>query len=695
MADIFQWDRFALLLAHSSFSIDPTLRDIPAGTLALGLGDGASEGIALNCKNSQRYRSVSAWLWNLTDAERQVLKTRAQASPVSRVVIEDFSLDSCFAWLLYNALTLSETAEFPEGLEKWVSYIDHWEQGSYLDGDDFSRSAACLHTVFAHAQLNAARNERHQYDSLRLQSGFTRCIQLLSELVNQTDAPQNGIQPVASAEYQGAAAALAYEHQLYQLAIPRAATCQLLVAQSDSQRKVLVDALFLNEQHASGLFKIFARNDRTRSWSKNGFTLLGIYRPQEQGTGNDVVISVDPKSGVSLQNIWQALEQEENVRWNGQRPCDKPRLLRSYNNESGPLPSSPNQPWWDDAGSYTLLGAPKRLESGELGSKLDWWQDILPLIWQKGFVDNLTPRLEQVYNTQMLNEGQKRVCVWRWSQPDSRLQQSDTSSYLVDTPSFQAWLAGTSQTTPPVTPYDLPQADRFDAWWQSDVLVVGHQQGVSLFSRSADNPALNGLLAVAQRIATLSDGYAAFLTQIREIFKKWPKQLKQHASAIEDKQWEEEIFALRVNALNVLNSSETLFSTADENRLSEMLQRQWGLHDRRGALFSQLDRLDQLMQDAISRQNARRHRIYGSLFSALGMGIAASHVWEPVRDILTTNEYEWQLMLFKEPDVSTQHLADIAGQSAHFELITLVVFVAFALLGFVLFWFFDIRSQED
>nr|WP_314422108.1 hypothetical protein [uncultured Erwinia sp.] len=298
-------------------------------------------------------------------------------------------------------------------------------------------------------------------------------------------------------------------------------------------------------------------------------------------------------------------------------------------------------------------------------------------------------------NTPTLNEGQKRVCAWRWSQPDARIQQTDTSSYLVDTPSFQAWLAGTSHATQPATPYALPQADRYEAYWQSDVLVVSHQQGVSLFSRSADNPALDGLLAVAQRIATLSDDYAAFLTQIREIFKKWPKQLRQQASAIEDKQWEEEIFALRVNALNVLNSSETLFSRADENRLSELLQRQWGLHDRRDTLFAQLDRLDQLMQDAIARQNSRRHRIYGSLFSALGLGIAASHVWEPLRDILTTNEYEWQLMLFKEPDVSSQHLAEIAGQSAHFELITLIVFVAFAVLGFVLFWFFDIRSEED
>ena len=200
---------------------------------------------------------------------------------------------------------------------------------------------------------------------------------------------------------------------------------------------------------------------------------------------------------------------------------------------------------------------------------------------------------------------------------------------------------------------------------------------------------------MARRIASLSDAYAQFLRQTREIFKKWPARLNQQAGTIEDKQWEEEIFALRVNALNVLNSTDTLFPSAQENRLSEMLQRQWGLHEQRGNLFAQVDRLDALMRDAIARQHSRRHRIYGSLFSALGMGIGASHVWEPVRDILTTNEYEWQLMLFKHPETTTQQLAEIAGQSAHFELISLIVFLAFGLLGFILFWFFDIRSQEE
>ncbi len=52
-------------------------------------------------------------------------------------------------------------------------------------------------------------------------------------------------------------------------------------------------------------------------------------------------------------------------------------------------------------------------------------------------------------------------------------------------------------------------------------------------------------------------------------------------------------------------------------------------------------------------------------------------------------------MLFKHPETTTQQLAEIAGQSAHFELISLIVFLAFGLLGFILFWFFDIRSQEE
>lgn len=693
MAERLDWARLAAALDNVTFSLQPSLRELPAGTLALGIGDGASSGIALNCKNGGHHRSLTAWLGAMDDAERRALADKARSQPITHIVLEDFSLDSCFAWLLFSQVRFSQNHEGDGSeLDEWVRYIDQWEQGYYLDGDNVGQSAACLHTVFAHARLHAAHTATHHYDAALLRDGFIRCVKLLAAFINHTRQPLQGIASLPSADFLSAQAALAYEYQLYQLAIERAATCQLLVEQADCRRKMLVDALFLNEQNPSGLFKIFARNDRTHSWSKNGFTLLGIYRQQQQGTGNDMVISVDPKSGLSLQRLWQALEDEEDRRWAGQRPCSNPRPLHSY----AGVPNAPDQPWWDDAGRYTLLGAPKNIAGTQTpGSKLDWWQDVLPLIWQQGFIDHLEPCLTRVAEPVPQAEGQKRVCAWRWNQPDARLQQTDTSSYLTSTPSFEAWLAGCSQPSLPNTPYALPQADHYEAHWQGDVLIVSHQQGVTLFSRSPDDPALDDLLDVARRIAALSDEYAQFLRQTREIFKKWPRQLKQQAGTIEDKQWEEEIFALRVNALNVLNSTDTLFASARQNRLSEMLQRQWGLHEQRGNLFAQVDRLDALMRDAIARQNSRRHRIYGSLFSALGMGIAASHVWEPVRDILTTNEYEWQLLLFKHPDTPPQQLAEIAGQSAHFELITLIVFLAFGLLGFILFWFFDIRSQEE
>lgn len=688
MAETLNWDRLAAALENVTFSMRPSLRELPAGTLALGIGDAASPGIALNCKNGGQHRSLSAWLWAMDASERRALSDKARLQPITHIVIEDFSLDSCFAWLLFSLFSHGEIHE----LDAWVRYIDQWEQGFYLDGDNFGHSAACLHTVFAHARLQAAQTATHTYDADLLRHGFIRCLKLLTAFINHTLEPLQGIQSLPSAEYLAAQAALAYEYQLYQLAIERAVTCQLLVEQADSRRKMLVDALFLSEQHPSGLFKIFARNDRTHSWSKNGFTLLGIYRQQQAGTGNDMVISVDPTSGLSLKSLWQALEAEENRRWQGERPCDNPRPLHSY---AGAL-NAPDQPWWDDAGRYTLLGAPKFLANTNVpGSKLDWWNDVLPIVWQQGFTDYLQPCLMRVDDADAPVEGQKRVCAWRWNQPDARLQQTDTSSYLTSTPSFEAWLAGCSLPVMPTTPSALPAVDHYEAQWQGDVLIVSHQQGVTLFSRAPDNKELEGLLNVARRIAMLSDEYAQFLGKTREIFKKWPQQLKQHAGTIEDKQWEEEIFALRVNALNVLNSTDILFASAQQNRLSEMLQRQWGLHEQRGNLFAQVDRLDALMRDAIARQNSRRHRIYGSLFSALGMGIAASHVWEPVRDILTTNEYEWQLLLFKHPDTTPQQLAEIAGQSAHFELISLIVFLAFGLLGFILFWFFDIRSQEE
>ncbi|WP_192459119.1 hypothetical protein [Musicola keenii] len=704
MVNIIDSSMMSTSLGAHKVMFHPALWDIPENTLALGVGNPSSSGIVLSHKNGrEHFRSLSAWLWAMSHEKFHETIKHKTAEPINQIIVEDFSLDTCLAWILFQLRVWPGFTHYPAELEAWVNYVDLWEQGFHLESDDITHSAACLHTAYAHAQLNAAKNHDDHYDAEKLHAGFAGCIRLLIDFINQSHTPTQGIQPLPTLEFHAAESALNYEYQFYQLTIARAATCQLLVEQQNSRRKLMVDALFLNEQHASGLFKIFARNDRQRSWCKNGFTLLGIYRQQEQGTGNDIVISVDPRSNLSLEKLWRALEAKENERWNGSRPCDTPRPLRSYidphrstDNAIALLPGAPNQPWWDDEGRYTLIAAPKMLDADQrvMGSQLDWWQDVLPLIWQHYFVQHISPYLEEIKPTLTRAPNHKYLCALRWLQPDQRLQQTDITAHLMDTPSFHAWLATCSQPPAAQTPYTLPASDEYEAYWQEDVLTIIHEHGVTLFSRRPDNPTLQELLVTAERIAVLSADYAQFLQQTHHIFRKWPSLLRENTQKIKDKQWEEEIFQLRLNALHTLDRMDTLSIHPQENRLNNALQRHWGLHAQRENLFAQLDRLDALVNNAISRQKAYRHRIYGSLFSALGLGVAASHVWEPIRESLSTNTFEWQLLLFKDPMASHQQLQAIAAESAHYELITLGIFLAFALLGFILFWFFDIRSEE-
>ncbi len=102
---------------------------------------------------------------------------------------------------------------------------------------------------------------------------------------------------------------------------------------------------------------------------------MGLYRPGLEGTGYDVTVSCDPRAGVDLKDLWARLEALETQAWEGARPDDAPRLIESYRGHRGF-----NQPWWDDSGRYTILGAPKKLADGRLGSRLGW-TDVLEAVW--------------------------------------------------------------------------------------------------------------------------------------------------------------------------------------------------------------------------------------------------------------------------------------------------------------------------
>ena len=58
-------------------------------------------------------------------------------------------------------------------------------------------------------------------------------------------------------------------------------------------------------QRAFGREKIFVRTDAENTSLGNGFSLMGLYRPGLTGTGNDMTVSVDPRSGIALKDLWE------------------------------------------------------------------------------------------------------------------------------------------------------------------------------------------------------------------------------------------------------------------------------------------------------------------------------------------------------------------------------------------------------
>jgi hypothetical protein len=107
---------------------------------------------------------------------------------------------------------------------------------------------------------------------------------------------------------------------------------------------------------------------------------MAVYNPRVVGTGNDIVISVDPLKRICLKALWYALEEEENRLWEGKRPNDTPRPLKSYPNKDGP-----NEPWWDDMGKYTLIAAPKMV-GNQYGRRVNWKKvkELIKELYAKG-----------------------------------------------------------------------------------------------------------------------------------------------------------------------------------------------------------------------------------------------------------------------------------------------------------------------
>ncbi len=290
------------------------------------------------------------------------------------LVVEDASPDSVLTVIFW----LARVAGVPsEGLPlRWLTALTAWERDGIAPS--VTRSWTALMSALAHSHFGPA------HDGAGIGEAWDDALRFTVALMRggvDPDAvdPDHAPQILAEPAYSRALAFALNERQDYLESLARAVRLELLAPMAGAPgRNLLVDAYFATESNApSGVKKIFIRTDTEHTTFGNGFALMGLYRPGLEGTGNDMTISVDPRSGIALKGLWHSLEAEETLRWAGARPNAHPRRIASYAPGEGY-----DQPWWDDHGRYTLIGAPKRIGGDKgSGSKLSWG-DVLEAVWR-------------------------------------------------------------------------------------------------------------------------------------------------------------------------------------------------------------------------------------------------------------------------------------------------------------------------
>lgn len=348
------------------------------------LGSGRSldveqQGIALNWKGTS-HRSNSELIVRLDD--ETVLRWRERLSDFERlkgirVGIEDLGPDTCLSFIfLYLRLNGVDPADFPS---EWIGYTNRWEEGDVKTTGAPLESWGCLLSALGHSywqRVSVSGEPPTRLSEEQVKAGFQACVSFTVGLLLAECHPDRIAYSDARSleEYHQARALVDYERKVYLQTLKHAKLVQLLMPLRGSSRKTLVDAFIASDLALTGTMKSFIRNDMDHPWTGAGFLLMALYRPSERGTGNDITISVDPSSRITLKELHHEFEVLECERWIARgkhRPYDHPREGFEW-----------NQPWYLEQRNESLIGAPRWLVKGQqLGSELDW-QDILDLLWK-------------------------------------------------------------------------------------------------------------------------------------------------------------------------------------------------------------------------------------------------------------------------------------------------------------------------
>jgi len=249
------------------------------------------------------------------------------------IVIEDFSPDTIIT--IYLLLK----GDIPI---KYIEYASKWEKGE-SDKEIFKS-----YGVLQNSLINSLKGD----ETFKVEKSLEFLEFLIKNNYKLDNIPNND-----NSLYKLALNKLQKEYQKFNQILNSSKIYTLNINNTKTK------AIFLDDVNITPLIKLLLRKK---------FTFIASFNQKYKGTGNDVVISVTPESGLNLKKLWENLEKEETTKWNGNRPNDNPRKIVSTDKW--------NEPWWDDMGKYTLIAAPKKI--GDIyGSKLNY-EEIKNIILQ-------------------------------------------------------------------------------------------------------------------------------------------------------------------------------------------------------------------------------------------------------------------------------------------------------------------------
>ncbi len=615
--------------------------------IVLGSGealDATLQGIVVNwkgtdCQSNTEFiariddATVTGWRDHLSDAD---------SLQGVQVGVEDLAPDTCLSFIyLFARLNGADPAGFPP---EWVDYANRWEQGDVKTTGKPLESWGCLLSALGHSywqRVPVAGNAPGQLNHGQLKTGFLVCVRFTLGLLLNGCQPDRVARTEAGSldEYHQALALVDYERKVYLQALQHAEMVQLLMPLRDSSRRALVDVFIASDLALTGTIKAFIRNDAEHPWIGTGFPLMALHRPTEQGTGNDITISADPGSRITLKALHQEIEALECERWLAKgkdRPADNPRRGFAW-----------NEPWYLEPTNQSLIGAPHWLVKGALhGSELGW-NDVMSVLWRlyNPARDLQTkplcklPAQDKEFDparpARPAEPARKRLLAVEWL--SDGIEQS-----LVLSPTMNRYLMATALRSgaaqPAIEINDLPREMSFDFLALPGGFALIHREAAFLMDDSSREPlALDSYVREFEEAGTRCRVLAEVGQALKDksaLLKKLAGQRSMIALNSPNRKNLHALVAKRTQLMSTMLETTPRATDMHAAKFREMLEKRYGIASQLEQYYALLGELEARLKRDADAQNYEQQKwtrktaeITQAVVSGLAAFIVAMAVW--------------------------------------------------------------------